>query len=617
MEKPLQVLIVEDSEDDTRLIVEALKERGYDPIYQRVETSEEMITALRQKQWDLILSDYFMPRFDAIKAMQVARESGLDIPFIIISGSIGEEIAVAAMKTGAHDYMMKDNLSRLSPAIEREMQESVRRREHRQAEAALRESEERFRDVFDRAPIGITLIAPDGRWLRVNRVFCRMLGYSEQELSAITFQSVIHPDDFEINSQDSSPLLAMEGDSFVEKRFFHKDGHLIWANVSATVIRSVEGTAPYLLVQVQDITERKRSEERIRFQASLLDQVRSAVITIDLEQKVLFWNKFAETLCQWKKEEALGRNVLELIVPDENREAAEEILASLKKSGQWEGEFVIRRKDGSSFPAYFHNASITGKNGEVIGFVGVMTDITERKQAEKELEDYNQRLQHLSRRLLEAQENERRRIAGELHDEIGQSLTAVKIRLQSAQRHPDLVLAKLEECVQIADQAMKEVRNLSLNLHPPQLDELGLIAALRWHLDRQGQAANLILHFSAHPLPARLRPDLEIACFRIAQEALTNVIRYAQAHRVSVKLRQRGNHLHLIIKDDGQGFDPKIAQDRAMRGTSLGMVGMQERAQLAGGRVEWRSSPGRGTQVDAVFPLIYTTAKTASEEAGS
>src|SRR5581483_1011425 len=144
------------------------------------------------------------------------------------------------------------------------------------------------------------------------------------------------------------------------------------------------------------------------------------------------------------------------------------------------------------------------------------------------------------------------------------------------------------------------------------LDELGLVATLRWHLDRQVKAANLVPRFSADPLPARLRPDVEIACFRVTQEALTNVIRHAGAKEVSIELRQRGGELHLIIGDDGRGFDVEAARDRAVQGASLGLIGMTERVELAGGRLEWHSASGAGTQVHAVFPLADTVSRKRS-----
>ncbi|MBI3812145.1 MAG: sensor histidine kinase [Nitrospirae bacterium] len=238
------------------------------------------------------------------------------------------------------------------------------------------------------------------------------------------------------------------------------------------------------------------------------------------------------------------------------------------------------------------------------------SEITARKRAEESLADYPRRRKILSRRFLEAQETERHRIARELHDEIGQSLTAIKIRLQSLQRQSKNGLPDIKECIRIADQVLSQVQNLSLDLRPPQLEDLGLSAALRWHLDRQAQAAKLVPHFFADELPGRLQTDLEITCFRVAQEALTNVIRHAQARQVWVQLHRRGAELHLTIRDDGRGFDFDADHDRA----ALGLIGMRERAELAGGRLKLISSPGRGTQVDLIFSLAFAAPKTRSKQ---
>jgi signal transduction histidine kinase len=240
-------------------------------------------------------------------------------------------------------------------------------------------------------------------------------------------------------------------------------------------------------------------------------------------------------------------------------------------------------------------------------------EITARKRAKEVLAVYPRRLKSLSHRLLEAQETERHRIARELHDEIGQSLTAIKIRLQSLHQRSKTGQPDIEECIRIADQVLSQVHSLSLDLRPPQLDDLGLSAALRWHLDRQARTAKLVPHFSADSLPGRLQPDLEIACFRVAQEALTNVIRHAQARQVWVKLSRRGAELHLTIRDDGRGFDSDFARDRSDQGADMGLIGMRERAELAGGRLKLISSPGRGTQVHLFFPLAYAVPKTRSK----
>src|SRR5918998_5883410 len=151
MSIPLRVLIVEDSEDDAELIVNEIEQGGYDLISERVETPSAMNAALDKEQWDIIIADYNLPSFSAPAALTLLKEKALDLPFIIVSGSIGEDIAVAAMKAGAHDYLMKSNLARLVPAIERELREAIERHKRREAEQALRENEERFRALIENA----------------------------------------------------------------------------------------------------------------------------------------------------------------------------------------------------------------------------------------------------------------------------------------------------------------------------------------------------------------------------------------------------------------------------------------------------------------------------------
>ena len=155
MGTPLHVLIIEDSEIDTLLLTLELKQGGFDPLHERAETAEEVYAALSRGPWDVILCDYTLPDFDGLDALAIVREMRIDVPFIIISGAIGEEVAVEAMKAGAHDYIMKDRRQRLVPAVVRELREAAMRREHRQVEAALRESEGTFRLLVENAPDAI------------------------------------------------------------------------------------------------------------------------------------------------------------------------------------------------------------------------------------------------------------------------------------------------------------------------------------------------------------------------------------------------------------------------------------------------------------------------------
>jgi signal transduction histidine kinase len=217
----------------------------------------------------------------------------------------------------------------------------------------------------------------------------------------------------------------------------------------------------------------------------------------------------------------------------------------------------------------------------------------------------SERTQSLSRQLLEIQETDRRQLARELHDELGQALTATKINLQSLQRYPEpaTIAARLGESIVIVDRALGQVRSLSLELRPPLLDDLGLAAALRWLADQHACRAELRVEFRSSAADARFDAAVETACFRVAQEALTNVVRHAGARHVTIELQALEDMLHLRVIDDGAGFDVPAARRRASKGASLGLLGMEERVLLAGGGIEWRSSPGQGAEVHAWLPL--------------
>ncbi len=221
---------------------------------------------------------------------------------------------------------------------------------------------------------------------------------------------------------------------------------------------------------------------------------------------------------------------------------------------------------------------------------------TEHQRAEETL-------QVLSRRLLEAQESERRAIARELHDELGQALQALKINLQTVQRFPKESAQRVEESIAIVDHTLQQVRNLSVDLRPSLLDDLGLVVALEWYVERQAQRVGFVGHCVAEPPDLRADPTVETVCFRVVQEALTNIARHAQATEVWVDLRRREQALFLLIRDDGVGFDVPAARERVIHGASFGLLGMQERVELAGGHFEIRSTAGRGTEIHIRFPL--------------
>ena len=221
-----------------------------------------------------------------------------------------------------------------------------------------------------------------------------------------------------------------------------------------------------------------------------------------------------------------------------------------------------------------------------------------KHQAEARLSTSTRQLKALSRRVQEAQEQERRRVALELHDELGQLLTAIKINLQLGERYKEKAPPDLyAENLRIVEEALQQVRRLATGLRPSMLDDLGLAPALKWVAEQSASRSGFEVTFHHERTQVRLAPEIETACFRIVQEALTNISRHAQAKRVDITLRRDGTDLLLEVQDDGLGFDLAAMNQRALAGGSLGVLGMQERATLLGGQLDIGSAPGEGCKV--------------------
>jgi PAS domain S-box-containing protein len=265
------------------------------------------------------------------------------------------------------------------------------------------------------------------------------------------------------------------------------------------------------------------------------------------------------------------------------------------------------KKDGTVFDVdiFYHGATIDGKSRSLT----LALDVTERRRAEEAQRDYAARLRALSYQLLNAQEAERARIAAELHDEMGQTMTALKLGLQSMRGAAGSASwkAKLDDCIQIAAGVLDRIRDLSLDLRPPLLVEIGLAGALEAHVKKLADISGLDIQLDAGRLQ-RLPPQIEIACFRVVQEALTNTIRHAKATRISVKLFPEQGKLQLRVADNGVGFDWDEAYGRALAGKSMGLLNMVERVKLIGGSCNITSSRANGTTVSAVFPLKESSA---------
>ena len=279
MNETVRVLHLEDDRIHAELTRALLAEEGIACAIEQVATEADFVAALERGGIDLVLADYTLPGFDGLTALALARERFPDLPVIFVTGTMGEEIAIESLKRGATDYILKNRLSRLAPAVRRALAEARERAERKNAEKALRnaedehrrvdreliQSERKFRTAFEDAAVGMCLTALDHRFLTVNHSLCTMLGYSMEELSATDWLSVTHPHDREKCRLWSDAILAGEEHArSLEKRYLHKDGHLVWGMVTKGLLRDEEGNPLYFINQVQDVTELKNLENQLR-----------------------------------------------------------------------------------------------------------------------------------------------------------------------------------------------------------------------------------------------------------------------------------------------------------------------------------------------------------------
>jgi PAS domain S-box-containing protein len=479
--------------------------------------------------------------------------------------------------------------------------------DRRQAEEALRDSEERHRLIAELTSDYVYDLhfATDGsnRLAFATQGFTRVTGYTVEELERLGGWKVfIHPDDLP-RTLAALPRRMSGGPEVDEIRIRTKGGQTRWIRFSTHAIRNPDGRPVRMLGAVQDITERRHAEELLResqerFQA-FMDNGPALTWVKDEAGRFVYVNRPYEQRFGRKREELLGRGMSQIWPADLARRFDETHRAVLAAGRVLESIDEIPEPSGGTsfwrtFRFPFRDASGTQYAG------GISVEITEQKQAEERLQESSRRLQALSAHLMHVQEQERRHLARELHDEVGQVLTGLRFALDTAGRLPAAQLpAALGEAQALVRELAGKVRDLSLRLRPSMLDDLGLLPTLLWHLERYTAQTGVRVAFEHHGLGQRLAPAVETAAYRIVQEALTNVARHAGVAHCAVAARFEDGGLHLAVADEGGGFDPACRQ---RDGTGGGLSGMRERAVLVGGQLEVHSQPAGGTRVTAYLP---------------
>jgi PAS domain S-box-containing protein len=481
--------------------------------------------------------------------------------------------------------------------------------ERKRSERALRDSEARFRRLLASNIIGVVFWTREGDILDANDLFLNMVGYTRDELrqGRISWKELTPPEHAAADDKAITELVATGTCFPFEKEYIRKDGSRISVLIGSALLDDQKQSGSSFVV---DISQRKQAEDLLRrseekFKA-LFDLAPVGIAFLDSGLNIVDCNPALERITRLSREELwggawqrrtflnadgsprlAGERVTERAVTEKRLVTGVETGAVMEY-----GEIIWA--EVSVAPLFLPDASA----------VVITQDITERKRAAKDLEDANYQLRILSRQLFHIQEEERRHLARELHDEIGQTLTAAMINLKIiAPDVPARVIGRLDDSIQLLDRLLRQVRQLSLDLRPPLLDELGLAPTLRWLVDQQGQRAGLRVSFIDNVNGMEIDPAIQTTCFRVAQEAITNIIRHAGAKSVAVEVRREAERLWLVVRDDGKGFDPAALQQKPTQHSTLGLVSMRERTLLARGGLEIRSAPGQGAEIRAWFPL--------------
>jgi PAS domain S-box-containing protein len=382
-----------------------------------------------------------------------------------------------------------------------------------------------------------------------------------------------------------------------------RDGREIAVEHSAAPILAGKDNVIGVVLIFRDVSARRQEQIETAEQAALLELTQDSVFVIDIEGTVLFWSRGAEAMLGYTKNQAVGKNMHDLL-QTEFPQPLEEIQAELMRVGHWEGDLLKTAQDGRQIVVSSRWALQWAKRDHAPRVLVINSDITERKRNEESLVLQREQLRALAERLQWVREEDRKQVARDLHDQIGQILTAIKLDMTWMTRHlPESaveVLARLQESILLIGDGVKAVRAICSGLRPGVLDDLGLAAAIEWQANDFATRNGITCQVSVPPVDLHLDGDRATATFRIFQECLTNILRHAQAKSVRIALYQQEESILLIVEDDGIGF-----HESGFSGTlgSLGLLGMKERAQFCGGNVEISSSPGNGTTITVRVPL--------------
>jgi PAS domain S-box-containing protein len=623
--KKINVLLVEDMENDALLIVRELRKQGYEPKYERVDTAEAMQAALNGNIWDIILSDHSMPSFSSGAALEIRKQKAPRVPFILVSGTIGEEAAVQAVKAGIADFVNKDNLSRLVPVMERALRETENRARRKQAEAQLHETETLLTSIFEAGPTGVALTV-NGVYRRVNRMFCQISGYSAEELIGRDSSTIsANKNEFERVKKLIEEMLPKQQPLELECSCTHKNGEVrnIILNVSPL---NADDFSKGLVWAIIDITERKQTAESVMRLNTATNTIDETIIITDTQGIIQYVNPAFERTTGYSRKEALGQAIHMLDSGKHGQDFYQHMQQAVARGEVWKGLVVNKKKDGSLYDVEATLSCTRLPDETIVNYITVQRDVTHELKLEQ---------QYRQAQKMEAIGSLAGGIAHDFNNILSAILGYTQIAVDTVQDRP-ATLKHLQSVLKATDRAISLVKQI-------------LTFSRKTELETKPVMPIIIIKEALKLLRASLPSTIEIQ--QNLQSDSVIMADPTQIHQVIMNLctnaghamqekggtltislsdvdldmestaqhpeLKPGRHVRLLVSDTGGGiapenieriFDPFFTTKPHGEGTGLGLSVVHGIIQACGGTINVQSKPGKGTTFEMYLPVVASEA---------
>ncbi len=597
--KKTKILIVEDE----RIVAEDIKTKlehvGY-AIAGIVNSGDESVQKAEKLKPDLVLMDIVLEgKMDGIEAAGEIL-SKLNIPVVYLTAYSDTKTLKRAKVTEPFGFIIKPfETQDLFTSIEMALYRHTLRN-------MLKESEERYKALFDRSLSYIYVHDFNGQFIDANEAALKAMGYKRKELLSLHLASLLDKNQLPQACQSLEEIIRTGHQKVPDEyKIRRKDGHYIWVETEGSLI--YKDGKPYAVQGIgRDITGKKMAEDALRESEEkfrTLAEKSPNMIFINTMGKIVYANKPCEEIMGYKRDDFYSPDFdfFSLIAPEYSEKIKSFFSKHIKGKDVRPYEYALITKNGRRIEAILTTRLITYEGEKAI--LGIVTDITERKEAEETLRESQEQLRSLAAHLQSIREEERMVMAREIHDELGQALTAIKMDLSWLnKRLPEgqsLMRKKTESMSELIDSTIQTVQRISAELRPGLLDDVGLLAAIEWQAEEFKKRTGIACELSVGSQDIILESERSTAIFRIFQETLTNITRHAQATKVKVSLLNKDNRVELKIKDNGKG----ICEEKISDPKSLGLMGIQERVYFLGGDIEIKGIQGKGTTTAVSIPL--------------